>query len=121
MPVKVTFGRLFFLATKGYNAQNLKNQIEVLMPNRENYNWVFYLQSEWYKKTKYVDALYDVGSNGITENSVIICERQIEKNARPEKKKKPDEKSYDTYSQNEIEEQKKINELNESEEEGPIR
>ncbi|MDY0988682.1 TssN family type VI secretion system protein [Flavobacterium sp. CFBP9031] len=121
VPVRVKFGRLFFLAVNGYNKQNSESQIELMMPNRQNYNWVFHLQSKWYEKTKYVDALNDMGSNLINENSVIICERELEKNAPPEKKKKPDAKIYNTDSDNEDSEQKKIDELKEPEEEGPIK
>lgn len=121
VPVRVKFGRLFFLAVKGYNKHNSESQIELMMLNRQNYNWVFYLQSKWYEKTKYVDALNDMGSNLISENSVIICERETEKSAVPEKKKNPDAKIYNADSHNEESEQKKINELKEPEEEGPIK
>ena len=120
-PVKVKLGRLFFLAVNGYNKHNSESQIELMMPNRQNYNWVFFLQSKWYEKTKYVDALSDMGSNLINENSVIICERQTEKNTPPEKKKKPDAKIYNSDSHNEGSEQNKIDELKEPEDEGPIK
>jgi len=120
-PVKVKLGRLFFLAVNGYNKRNSESQIELMMPNRQNYNWVFFLQSKWYEKTKYVDALSDMGSNLINENSVIICELQTEKNAPPEKKKKPDAKIYNSDSHNEGSEQNKIDELKEPEDEGPIK
>ncbi|EJG03282.1 TssN family type VI secretion system protein [Flavobacterium sp. F52] len=120
-PVGVKFGRLFFLAVNGYNQSNPENQIKVMMPNKQNYNWVFYPQSKWYEKTKYIDALYDMESNLIKENSVIVCERKTEKNAPPEIKKIPDAKIYNTDSHNEDSEQKKINELKEPDEEGPIK
>lgn len=120
-PVNVKFGRLFFLAVNGYNKQNSESQIELMMPNRQNYNWVFYHQSKWYEKTKYINALCDMESCLIKENSVIICERKTEKNAPPEKEKTPDAKIYNTDSDNEDSEQKKISELKEPEEEGPIK
>jgi hypothetical protein len=121
VPVRVKFGRLFFLAVNGYNKHNSKSQIELMMPNRQNYNWVFYHQSKWYEKTKYVDALNDMGSNLIDENSVIVCERKTEKNAPTENKKTPDAKIYNPDSHNEDSEEKKISELKEPEEEGPIK
>lgn len=121
VPMRVEFGRLFFLAVNGYNKHNSGSQIELMMPNRQNYNWVFFLQSKWYEKTKYVDALKDMGSNLISENSVIICERETEKNALPEKKKIPDAKIYNADLHNEKSDQKKIDELKEPDEEGPIK
>ncbi|MCP2027219.1 hypothetical protein L1276_002376 [Flavobacterium sp. HSC-32F16] len=120
-PVKVNFGRLFFLAVTGYNRQNLDNQIDLLMPDSQNYNWVFYLQSKWYEKNQYINADYDGAMNQITENSVVVCQREIEKNTAPEKKKKTDQKLYGIQSHNEAAEQKKIEELKEVEEEGAIK
>ena len=121
VPMKVEFGRLFFLAVNGYNKHNSKSQIELMMPNRQNYNWVFSLQSKWYEKTKYINASNDMESNLISENSVIVCERKTEKNSLPEKKKIPDEKRYGSDSNKESIEQRKIDELKEPEEEGPIK
>lgn len=120
-PAKVDFGRLFFLATEGYNKQNINNPIQMLMPDRKNCNWIFYLKPKWYKTIRYVDALRDAESNGIAENSVVICERTEKKNAAPEEKKKPDAKVYGKDSKPNDPNQNKIDELKEPEdEEGPI-
>lgn len=100
-PVKVDFGRLFIISLLGYNRVNDGDIVQLEMPNGEPYNWVFYLQPKWYEKTKYVDANYYMGLNGITENSVIICQRETEKNVASEEKKKPDEKLYGVESHNE--------------------
>ncbi|AWK05189.1 hypothetical protein HYN56_13490 [Flavobacterium crocinum] len=120
-PLKVDFGRLFFLTITGYNKYNQNDQIELKQPNGQNYNWVFYLQPKWYEKTKYVDAGYYVGLNGITENSVVICQREAEKNEKPQKEKKPDQKVYGIESHNEGADQEKIDELKEPERKGAIK
>lgn len=120
-PLKVDFGRLFYLTLTGYNKYNQNDEIELLQPNGQNYNWVFYLQPKWYERTKYVDAGYYVGLNGITENSVVICQRETEKNEKTKKEKKPDQKIYGIDSHNEGAEKKKIEELEEPKEEGKIK
>jgi len=125
-PAKVDFGRLFFLAITGYNKQNADNPIQEQMSNRQDCKWIFYMQPKWYAPIKYVNALQDAKSNGITENSVIICERAEERNIIPEKKKKADTKKYHADSpKNDSKstqpEQKKIDELKEPEEKGPVK
>lgn len=121
-PVRVDFGRLFLLAILGYNKQNSDDQIELSTPDGNNYNWVFYFQPKWYEKTKYLDADYDASLNRITENSVIVCHRETEKNEAPVKKeKKQDHNIYGIESHNDGADQKKINELKEPELEGPIK
>ena len=107
-PVRVNFGRLFFLAVSGYNASNPNAMIALDMTNGESCNWVFYLQPKWYEKIKYIDADYPVGINGITENSIIVCQRETAKNTAPEKKKKPDERLYGIDSHNQGAEAKQI-------------
>ncbi|MDR7371315.1 TssN family type VI secretion system protein [Flavobacterium aquidurense] len=107
-PLKVDFGRLFYLTLDGYNRFNQNDQIELTQPNGQFYNWFFYLQPKWNEKTKYVDAGYYVGLNGITENSVVICQRETEKNTAPVKKKKPDQKVISIDELNKGAEKKQI-------------
>lgn len=84
-PVRIDFGDLFYHTVTGYNDHNSESKIE-LTQNGENCNWVFFLQPKWYETAKYVDAKYTLGMNGITENSVIICKRQKEKQIKIDKK-----------------------------------
>jgi hypothetical protein len=84
-PVRIDFGALFYHTVSGYNEHNAESKIE-LQHNGKNCNWVFFLQPKWYQTAKYVDAKYTLGMNGITENSVIICKRQKEKEERINKK-----------------------------------
>lgn len=77
-PVRIDFGALFYHTVTGYNEHNAESKID-LQHKGENCNWVFFLQPKWYETAKYVDAKYTLGMNGITENSVIICKRQKEK------------------------------------------
>lgn len=84
-PVRIDFGALFYHTVSGYNEHNAESKIE-LKSNGKNCNWVFFLQPKWYQTAKYVDAKYTLGMNGITENSVIICKRQKEKEEKVNKK-----------------------------------
>lgn len=86
-PVRIDFGNLFYHTVSGYNDHNSESTIE-LTQNGENCNWVFFLQPKWYEAAKYVDAKYTLGMNGITENSVIICKRQKEKEVQTKKEDK---------------------------------
>jgi len=95
-PVRIDFGNLFYHTVSGYNDHNSKSPIDMKHPNGENYNWVFFLQPKWYQTAKYVDAKYTLGMNGITENSVIICKRQKEKQIESTNKNKLDDPDY-TY------------------------
>ena len=88
-PVRIDFGALFYHTVSGYNEHNADSKIE-LKHNGENCNWVFFLQPKWYQSAKYVDGKYTLGMNGITENSVIICKRQIEKEIQPVQNNKDD-------------------------------
>ncbi|WP_456311791.1 TssN family type VI secretion system protein [Pseudomonas shirazensis] len=89
-PVRIDFGALFYHTVTGYNEHNAESKIE-LKQNGENCNWVFFLQPKWYETAKYVDAKYTLGMNGITENSVIICKRQKEKEVVIDKKEQKEE------------------------------
>lgn len=74
-PVRMDFGRLFYHTTSDYNKRYVKDPIQLKI-NEQHSHWVFFLQPKWNEKAKYVDARYTLGMNGITENSVIICERK---------------------------------------------
>ncbi|MCD0469049.1 TssN family type VI secretion system protein [Flavobacterium sp. JAS] len=89
-PVRIDFGALFYHTVTGYNEHNAESKIE-LQHKGENCSWVFFLQPKWYQAAKYVDAKYTLGMNGITENSVIICKRQKEKEIKLNTGKKKEE------------------------------
>lgn len=112
-PVRVDFGRLFFLAISGYNRANVNDPIELEMPDGKEFNWVFYLQSKWYEKNEYVYANHHIGVSSITENSVVICQRETEKAEVEIKKKKVDDKIYNIDSLNEGSEKEKTEVLKE--------
>jgi hypothetical protein len=74
-PVRMDFGRLFYHTAHDFN-KHFANQPIQLNFDGAPCHWVFFLQPKWNEKAKYVDARYTLGMNGITENSVIICERK---------------------------------------------
>lgn len=74
-PVRMDFGRLFYHTAHDFN-KHFSNQPIQLNFEGKPCHWVFFLQPKWNEKAKYVDARYTLGMNGITENSVIICERK---------------------------------------------
>lgn len=74
-PVRMDFGRLFYHTAHDYN-KHFSNQPIQLNFDGKPCHWVFFLQPKWNERAKYVDARYTLGMNGITENSVIICERK---------------------------------------------
>lgn len=76
-PVRMDFGRLFYHTANDYNKRYVKDPIQLTIDGK-HCNWVFFLQPNWNETAKYVDARYTLGMNGITENSVIICERKKE-------------------------------------------
>jgi hypothetical protein len=75
-PVRMDFGRLFYHTTSDYNKRYAKDPIQLAIGDQQHSHWVFFLQPKWNEKAKYIDARYTLGMNGITENSVIICQRQ---------------------------------------------
>ncbi len=77
-PIRMDFGRLFYYAITNYNDRYPKLPVQLAIDD-EPCNWVFFLKpSKWYQTSKYVDAKYTLYMNGITENSVIICQRRKE-------------------------------------------
>jgi len=104
-PVRIDFGNLFYHTVSGYNDHNADSKID-LQHKGENCNWVFFLQPKWYETAKYVDAKYTLGMNGITENSVIICKRQKEKEIETRKEDKLKDPDF-VYELKENKEKKK--------------
>jgi hypothetical protein len=104
-PVRIDFGALFYHTVSGYNEHNTESTIE-LKNNDENYSWVFFLQPKWYQTAKYVDAMYTLGMNGVTENSVIICKRQKAKEIKLNKEDNADDPDF-VYGQKGAENNKK--------------
>jgi hypothetical protein len=76
-PIRMDFGRLFYYAITNYNVRYPSQPVKLSF-NDGPCDWVFHLQPKWYESAKYVDARYTLSMNGITENSVIICQRAKE-------------------------------------------
>ncbi|SNR31326.1 TssN family type VI secretion system protein [Flavobacterium sp. ov086] len=95
-PLRIDFENLFYHTVTGYNDHNAESKIELKQKNGENCSWVFFLQPKWYESAKYVDPGYPLGTNGITENSVIICKRQERKEVEPDTKDKLEDPDF-TY------------------------
>ena len=83
-PIRLDFGRLFYYCISNYNERYKENQVALSLED-ESCNWVFFLQPKWYQRSRYVDANYTLYMNGITENSVIICQRERKQVDAPQK------------------------------------
>ncbi|WP_165766671.1 TssN family type VI secretion system protein, partial [Flavobacterium hercynium] len=100
-PVRVEFGRLFILTLQGYNEHNPENEIELIQPEGQDYNWVFFIENKWHQKQG-ITPNEHVGANPITENSVVICERRRKRSVKEVQKIiKSDDIIYDARMMNE--------------------
>lgn len=84
-PIRMDFGRLFFHFVNDYNDRNSDSPIQVTDETGAPQHWVFYLKPQWYGVSKYIDPDLPMYMNGVSENSIIICQRtnvqQVEDNA----------------------------------------
>ncbi|MGB0950094.1 MAG: TssN family type VI secretion system protein [Marinirhabdus sp.] len=74
-PEKMAFGKLFFFFINDYNDRHPESKIIYLNDQNEPNGWIFYKKPRWYSVMKYIDYVRTVESNGIREDSVIICQR----------------------------------------------
>ena len=77
-PKDIQFGKLFYFFINDYNGRHPEGIIEALSKN-DPYPWVFHFKSKWYEKNRFLDPDETVYHNQIMENSVIVCQRIIEK------------------------------------------
>lgn len=77
-PKDIQFGKLFYFFINDYNSRHPEGIIEALSKNVP-YPWVFHFKTKWFEKKRVLDPDETVYHNQIKENSVIVCQRIIEK------------------------------------------
>src|SRR5690606_21147926 len=79
-PKKIRIGKLYYFFLEDYNEQHPESPIETFDKLGRPYTWYFYFKPKWqrFNKKYYVDPDMTVSKNGISENSIIICERVVQ-------------------------------------------
>ena len=70
-------GELFYHFINESNAPENQIMIEYMDAEEEPYVWWFYEKRKWYQAQKILNPKISVRDNGITENTIIVCERKV--------------------------------------------
>lgn len=70
-------GDLFYHFINEHNDPDSKATIEYVDKDYEPHEWWFHKKGKWYQVEKILNPEFTVRENGITENTVIICERLL--------------------------------------------
>ena len=76
-PEEIKLGELFYHFINDYNEAQSETPIHYIDSTNLPYEWWFRVKPKWYQSQRIIDPFLTVKSNGIKENSVIICERII--------------------------------------------
>jgi hypothetical protein len=68
-------GNLFYHFINEHNDPHNQTTIEYTDTQYEPYEWWFYKKRKWYQAQKILNPAFSVRENGITENTIIVCER----------------------------------------------
>jgi hypothetical protein len=74
-PENMLLGDLYYHFINDYNELQSETPIRYADADKEMTAWWFRLKPKWYQPNRILDPKLTVAANGITENSVIICER----------------------------------------------
>ena len=74
-PETCQLSTLFYHFINEYNDPGNKTKIEYMDDDNEPYRWWFYKRRKWYQPRKILNPEFSIRESGITENTVIICER----------------------------------------------
>ncbi|MEO6914879.1 MAG: TssN family type VI secretion system protein [Chitinophagaceae bacterium] len=70
-------GTLFYRFINEYNDAETKTRIEYIDRDDNVYEWWFYRKPKWYELRKILHPGFSIRESGITENTVIVCERLL--------------------------------------------
>jgi len=84
-PENMIFGNWFYKFIEDYNVKFPKTQVKYISDDHENYKWIFYIKTSFFKRNIFIDPDLDIIQNGITEKVTIIAKRVSENANRPEK------------------------------------
>ncbi len=74
-PENMTLGDLYYHFINDYNDAQSETPIQYADEDKDSHFWWFRRKPKWYQWQKILDPEITVRENGITENTVIICER----------------------------------------------
>lgn len=74
-PSNMPFGELFYIFISDYNESHPQNIIEITDNKQQPYPWIFYINTSWWKRNKFVDPDLTFQENGIINNDIISCKR----------------------------------------------
>jgi len=74
-PETMKLGELFYHFVNDYNDLHSETTIEYADDDFVPHEWWFRKKPKWYQFHKILNPDYSIRENGITENTVIICER----------------------------------------------
>ncbi|WP_316795191.1 TssN family type VI secretion system protein [Pedobacter agri] len=77
-PENMNFGMWFHKFIDDYNLKFAKNPVEYKIGEQENYNWIFFVKTSFFKRNLFIDPDLDIKENQITEKMTIYAKRVSE-------------------------------------------
>jgi hypothetical protein len=74
-PEGIRLGDLYYHFLNDYNEVQSESKIAFTNNTNQPYEWWFRMKTKWWQPNRILNPDISVRENGITENSVIICER----------------------------------------------
>jgi len=77
-PENMNFGMWFHKFIDDYNLKFAKNPVEYKIAAQENYSWIFFVKTSFFKSNLFIDPDLDIRQNKITEKMTIYAKRVSE-------------------------------------------
>jgi len=79
----MNFGIWFHKFIDDYNLKFAKSPVEFRGDDMENYKWIFFIKTSFFKRNIFIDPDLDIIENGITEKMTIYAKRVSENANKP--------------------------------------
>ncbi|WP_293787906.1 TssN family type VI secretion system protein [uncultured Pedobacter sp.] len=79
----MNFGVWFHKFIDDYNLKFAKSPVEFRSDDQENYKWIFFIKTSFFKRNIFIDPDLDIIENGITEKMTIYAKRVSENINKP--------------------------------------
>ncbi|MFD2582689.1 TssN family type VI secretion system protein [Pedobacter vanadiisoli] len=79
----MNFGIWFHKFIDDYNLKFAKSPVEYKSEDLENYKWIFFIKTSFFKRNIFIDPDLDIIENGITEKMTIYAKRVSENINKP--------------------------------------